>query len=130
MKRIERISSHEARFGRIAQAIKQLSQALESWDDVQADIDQLQAYYGSRWWHADRDADAAGRLPKDMPRGVLSEDGIWNLLEDIRNLQEMMSPAMRIRSGRSQSITSTHRASTSNTTKSKGTLLGAEDPTS
>ena len=30
--------------------------------------------------------DEAGRFPKDLKRGVLSEDGIWNLLSDYRDL--------------------------------------------
>ena len=28
----------------------------------------------------------AGALPRDLKRGVLSEDGIWNLLEAYREL--------------------------------------------
>ena len=30
--------------------------------------------------------DEAGRLPADLKRGVLSEDGIWNLLSDVSEL--------------------------------------------
>ena len=30
--------------------------------------------------------DEAGRFPKVLKRGVLSEDGIWNLLSDYRDL--------------------------------------------
>ena len=42
----------------------------------------MSAYYGSDTWKQDLADDEAGRLPQDMKRGVLSEDGIWNLLED------------------------------------------------
>ena len=33
-------------------------------------------------------ADEAGNLPPDLKRGVLSEDGIWNLLSDYRDIQK------------------------------------------
>ncbi len=48
-------------------------------------VDQLKAlseYYISDAWKRDYAADEAGLLPKDMKRGVLSEDGIYNLLEE------------------------------------------------
>ena len=32
--------------------------------------------------------DEAGLLPADLKRGILSEDGIWNLLTDNRRLLE------------------------------------------
>jgi hypothetical protein len=40
----------------------------------------LAEYYGSDEWKQDFADDEAGRLPKDLKRGVLSEDGLWNLL--------------------------------------------------
>lgn len=48
--------------------------------------DRLTAYYKSPDWRADFEADEAGLLPKDMPRGILSEDGIYNLLEMIKEM--------------------------------------------
>ena len=41
----------------------------------------LSDYYSSSAWKRDYAADEAGLLPKDMKHGVLSEDGIYNLLE-------------------------------------------------
>ena len=35
-------------------------------------------------WKLDFAADETENLPPDLKRGVLSEDGIWNLLEDYR----------------------------------------------
>ena len=49
-------------------------------------VSSLEAYYGSVEWRRDFAADEAGILPKDLPRGVLSEDGIYNLLEKYREL--------------------------------------------
>lgn len=42
----------------------------------------LSDYYSSSAWKRDYAADKAGLLPKDMKRGVLSEDGIYNLLDE------------------------------------------------
>ena len=41
----------------------------------------LSDYYGSAAWKRDLAADEAGLLPGELRRGVLSEDGIYNLLE-------------------------------------------------
>ena len=45
-------------------------------------LGKLSAYYSSDAWKRDYAADEAGLLPKDLKRGVLSEDGIYNLLEE------------------------------------------------
>ena len=43
---------------------------------------ELAVYYSSDAWKRDYAADEAGLLPKDLKRGVLSEDGLYNLLEE------------------------------------------------
>lgn len=52
--------------------------------DIKEKIKQLEAYYGSPEWKKDFADDEAGLLPKDLRRGVLSEDGIYNLLEQYK----------------------------------------------
>ena len=44
---------------------------------------ELRKYYEGGQWLRDYEADERGELPKDMPRGVLSQDGLYNLLCDI-----------------------------------------------
>ena len=48
----------------------------------------LAEYYTSDEWKQDFADDEAGLLPKDLKRGVLSEDGIWNVLSSEENEQE------------------------------------------
>ena len=86
MEQIERIKQMELRMERAAKAVMELSAALDNYEAVQDDIAALEQYYGSEEWKQDFAADEAGLLPADLKRGVLSEDGIWNLLSDVREL--------------------------------------------
>ena len=89
MTRIERITKMEALFDKSEEVIKRLEAALEDFAKIESDIAKLEAYY-DKDWRKDFEADEAGKLPKDLKRGVLSEDGLWNLLEDYRWLKEMV----------------------------------------
>ena len=86
MEQIERIKQMEQRLERAAAAVMKLSAALDQYEAAQKDIKLLDEYYGSDEWKQDFADDEAGSLPADLKRGVLSEDGIWNLLSDAREL--------------------------------------------
>ena len=75
MKKEERITQTEQE-ERIAQMEEEAQPGIAALDD----------YYGSQTWRQDFDDDASGLLPANLKRGVLSEDGIWNLLSDYREL--------------------------------------------
>ena len=81
---IERIAAMEKRLNRALQAVDELELAQEHFDQVKDDIKVLEEYLSSDEWKADLAADEAGLLPENLHRGVLSEDGIWNLLERAR----------------------------------------------
>lgn len=87
MEQIKRIKQMERRMNRASKAIKKLSEALDKYKEVQKDIAALSNYYDSDDWRQDFLDDESGRLPQDMKRGVLSEDGIWNLLSDDKELR-------------------------------------------
>ncbi|MBR4433750.1 MAG: DUF4298 domain-containing protein [Bacteroidaceae bacterium] len=88
MNRVARIQAMEQCLDQASDAMRALKTALRQFDGAQEAIARLEAYYQSRQWKQDFDADEAGRLPADLKRGVLSEDGIWNLLEDVKTLRE------------------------------------------
>lgn len=90
MKHIERITHMEALFDKSQEVVSRLNQALEDFAALQTDLDELEAYYTSPQWRKDFEADEAGKLPKSLKRGVLSEDGLWNLLEDCHHLKEQV----------------------------------------
>ena len=88
MTRIERLIHMEGLLDKSTEVIGRLEQALEDFAALQPDIAELEVYYTSPQWRKDYEADEAGKLPKDLKRGVLSEDGVWNVLEDYRRLME------------------------------------------
>ena len=55
---------------------------------LQEKIEILIQYYESEQWKNDYFADERGELPADLKRGVLSEDGVYNLLNDIDSLKK------------------------------------------
>ena len=83
---LARIRLMERHLNRATAAVKRLEAAFDKWEDAQEAIAALEEYYGSDLWKQDLADDEAGRLPADLKRGVLSEDGIWNLLTDARDL--------------------------------------------
>ena len=90
MTRIERITHMEELLDKSTEVIARLEQALEDFAALQPDIAELEAYYTSPQWRKDFEADEAGKLPKDLKRGVLSEDTVYDLLTDYQCLQDQI----------------------------------------
>ena len=90
MNQTERIKHMERQLDRASLAVMQLSNALEQYAEAQEALAQLSSYYGSNEWKDDFAADEAGLLPQDLKRGVLSEDAVWNVLTDNRELLEQL----------------------------------------
>lgn len=77
----ERIMRAEEAFDRAEAARNDLERAYDEYLGAQEDFALLEGYLNSEERREDLLADEEGRLPDDLRRGVLSEDGIWNLLE-------------------------------------------------
>ena len=67
---------------------QQLLCAGENSDRLKYLISELEAYYESIKWRKDFESDEAGLLPKNLKRGVLSEDGINDLLDKYKEVSE------------------------------------------
>ena len=87
MKQMERIERMEQNLERVMHAAKGTNDALDENEAVQEALRELEAYYGSDMWKQDFEDDEQGKLPKNLKRGVLSEDAIWNVLEDRESLR-------------------------------------------
>ena len=64
------------------EALKNLNEAINNYARLQPSIKELQYYYENGGWMQDFKDDEAGLLPKDLKRGVLSEDELYNFLEE------------------------------------------------
>ena len=88
--RIERVAEMEARMDQALAAAQAMETALEDWEAAQPALEELSAYYDGPLWRADYEADEAGELPAELKRGVLSQDGLWDLLIRARELNERL----------------------------------------
>ena len=80
MDQLERIRYMEQLLDFVIEARKEQTISPERKERIQEAIGILSDYYSSKEWKQDFADDEADLLPKDLKRGVLSEDGIWNVL--------------------------------------------------
>lgn len=81
MKNFQHIAEMEKIFDKVLQTQSAFEKAIEEYRELQPEIDKLEAYYASKQWKDDYTMDERGEIPADVKRGVLSEDGIYNMLE-------------------------------------------------
>ncbi|MBQ6903841.1 MAG: DUF4298 domain-containing protein [Lachnospiraceae bacterium] len=86
MEQIERIQKYEKIMREAEELLHQ--SPVEHVDLLRQKIEELEAYYSGEDWKKDFADDEAGLLPQDLERGVLSEDGIFNLLERYKETLE------------------------------------------
>lgn len=88
-KQLARIEKNEKRLDEILLSVKKLEEALQEFKAHQKDITLLNQYYGSQNWLQDKEDFENSKIPR-IKAGVLSEDAVWNLNEEIRSLREEM----------------------------------------
>jgi hypothetical protein len=91
---IVRLQEMEERYNRVRKAVDAMYDALEDYMQVQEDIHILDQYDESGQWLKDFEADERGEIPASAPRGILSEDALYNLLTDISALNAKLSPIL------------------------------------
>ena len=83
---VERIKRMEAIYDKALALIDGGQEKAKELRDYQPKIRELEEYYTSPQWKEDFEADEEGKFPADLKRGVLSEDGIYDLLERNKEL--------------------------------------------
>ena len=73
---LARIEEQEARLDRV------LASKTPSMDDLRA----LETYYEGPLWRLDFESDEAGQIPDRVKRGVLSEDAIYDILNEYQEM--------------------------------------------
>ena len=78
---LTRVREMEDRYDELARVLAGLDEAISEFKDYKSDLMALKEYMESGQWKKDYEADEAGLIPTDMKRGVLSEDGLYDLLQ-------------------------------------------------
>lgn len=85
--RTDRIAHYEEIMDRIIRITKLDGITPGVYASVLPELKELEDYYTSPEWQEDYAADEAGLLPEGLKRGVLSQDGINDLLDRFRDLK-------------------------------------------
>ena len=85
--RTDRITHYEEIMDRILRDVKLDGITPGVYESVLPELKELEDYYTSPEWQEDYAADEAGLLPEGLKRGVLSQDGINDLLDRFRDLK-------------------------------------------
>lgn len=79
---LERIAHYEQLMEELAENMEDLEELLETLQETQQTATALSKYYSSSDWTLDKDFSESEYFPERQTSGVLSEDGLYNLLGD------------------------------------------------
>ena len=85
--RIERIKKMEEKLDKVNPKVNSFEESLNNLNAAFDDIKCLSEYY-KKEWKEDYEADEQGKIPKDIKRGVLSQDTLFNLLGKLNEMQK------------------------------------------
>lgn len=80
---IDRVRRMEACFDAVSAAAKAAPLSVKESAVLQEKLQELARYQASGQWLADYECDERGELPADLKRGVLSQDGLYDLLREL-----------------------------------------------
>ncbi len=81
---IMRVREMERLFDEVTDALTENGGNNSVTPDIISKIRTLSRYMDSGLWLSDYEADERGELPSDLKRGVLSQDGLYNLLSETK----------------------------------------------
>ena len=90
-----RIEDNEKRLNKLNSIVRDLDKSLMEFKDNINEYKLLNKYYGSKRWFKDKNDFEKGKI-KNIKAAVLSEDAIWNLDEDIRDIIKEMEELIKI----------------------------------
>ena len=85
--RVERVKKMEELLDKVTPKVKAFEQSLTNLNSAFDDIKTLNEYY-KKEWKEDYEADEQGKIPKDLKRGVLSQDTLFDLLGKINEFEK------------------------------------------
>lgn len=84
MKDYSYIKEHEACMDLHTEKMAELNEILGILEENMGAYKNLVEYYCGEEWGEDFESDNRGLIPADIKRGVLSEDGLYNVLGDVK----------------------------------------------
>ena len=91
----ERIALMESYLDEANSAVKNFSDSLERYLNVQSKIHELSEYYSNGQWRQDFEDDETGKIPCNIKRGVLSEDALYDFLTENDSMLEHAEEIIR-----------------------------------
>ena len=91
--RVIRIKHYEEIYDEVRSVVNELREAIERFDNAVPGINDLEDYYRNGLWKRDYTADDNGKLTSDLKRGVLSQDGLFDLLAEVDDIKKRLSDA-------------------------------------
>lgn len=88
--RLIRVREMEERYDELAGALARLEEAVAALQATEPGLEALRAYMDSGQWREDFEADERGEIPEEVKRGVLSEDGLFDLLQEADRALELI----------------------------------------
>ncbi len=94
----ERIEENEKRLDDVLSSVRKLEEAISLFKSNKDNLKKLNKYYGSKNWFKDKQAYEKKLIPQ-VKAGVLSEDAVWNLDEEVSEILSQMKEILeRMRS--------------------------------
>lgn len=87
----QRVLDLNTRFEVLNRCETQLETVLNTMDHSIEDLRVLMAYYTGGQFLQDYDADEKGLISKELPRGILSQDGLYDLFESLKEQAKDMT---------------------------------------
>lgn len=84
---IARIQQMEQYMDEVSEVLKNSPQTLKSDTEIRGKVKAIAQYIDSGQWLKDYEADERGELPPNLKRGVLSQDGLYNLLCEVKEIE-------------------------------------------
>ncbi len=91
---MKRIEDNEKRLDKLNNIISNLDKNLNDFENNLSEYFKLNKYYGSKSWFKDKEDYENGKI-KNIKAGVLSEDAVWNLVENTNEIVNRMTTIIK-----------------------------------
>ena len=91
---MKRIENNELKLNKLNSIISTLEKDISELESSIKDYKSLNKYYGSKAWFKDKDDFEKGKY-SNIKAGVLSEDAVWNMDEDMKDLLKRMKSIIK-----------------------------------